>query len=82
MLEAWFWGKLAGGYSTRKYKSQTKNRILASESNLRLGSILLVKIWLYLKRAKQSIKVTSKELIGILEKDVNVDETRHKISEK
>lgn len=36
--------KSAGGYSTRKYKSQTKNRILASESNLRLGSILLVKI--------------------------------------
>lgn len=43
VLEAWFWGELAGGYSN-KYKLQTKNRILASESNLRLGSILLVKI--------------------------------------
>lgn len=80
-MEAWFWGELAGGYSN-KYKLQTKNRILASESNLRLGSILLVKIWLYLKRAKRSIKITSKDLIGILEKDVNVDETRHKISQK
>lgn len=80
-MEAWFWGELAGGYSN-KYKLQTKNRILASESNLRLGSILLVKIWFYLKRAKRSIKITSKDLIGILEKDVNVDETRHKISQK
>lgn len=80
-MEACFWGELAGGYSN-KYKLQTKNRILASESNLRLGSILLVKIWLYLKRAKRSIKITSKDLIGILEKDVNVDETRHKISQK
>lgn len=45
----------------RDNKIVLKNRILASESNLCLGSILLIKIWFYLKRAKRSVKITSKK---------------------